>query len=340
MQILQLFFGSIKNLSYHDYHIEIEMSDTLPANGQNTLTLNQTLRSQNSQYTLILRADGLALERQPHIPIWGPTPLNPPGSQASTAVIKPDGNFVVEDTSGAVLWSTDTAEHPGAHVVIQNDGLLVVYDKDLPLWASDSDGDANDSASWNSVLGTQQVTPQGAGVMGVSHDNYGVFRHSKKNDAVHGQTDSDTRAGVWGECSGKGDGVHGQSNGTGAAVAGYAMGAGRAGFFQGDVKVTGNLSAASLSAPEIDFTQPISIHISNAVGFALAVTNDLNGAIWAKAGGAGVPNGNVAGHFDGDIEVTGDVKLLGGSDCAEEFDLSSTEYIEPGSVMVLNQSGN
>jgi len=54
--------------------------------------------------------------------------------------------------------------------------------------------------------------------MGVSHDKYGVFGHSKNSDAVHGQTDSDTRADVWGECSGNGERVHGQSNGTGAAV--------------------------------------------------------------------------------------------------------------------------
>jgi hypothetical protein len=47
-----------------------------------------------------------------------------------------------------------------------------------------------------------EPTPQRAGVMGVSHDRYGVFGHSKNNDAIHGQTDSDTRAGVWGECSG------------------------------------------------------------------------------------------------------------------------------------------
>ena len=55
--------------------------------------------------------------------------------------------------------------------------------------------------------------------MGVSHDGYGVFGHSKNNDTIHGETDSTTSppgAGVWGESKGSGDGVHGISNGTGA----------------------------------------------------------------------------------------------------------------------------
>jgi hypothetical protein len=37
--------------------------------------------------------------------------------------------------------------------------------------------------------------------------------------------------------------------------------------------------------------------------------------------------------------VPGDVILVN-SDCAEEFDLSTTDTIEPGTVMVLNQSGS
>jgi hypothetical protein len=51
------------------------------------------------------------------------------------------------------------------------------------------------------------------------------------------------------------------------------------------------------------------------------------------------PNERVAGYFDGRIDVRGDVVLLN-ADCAEEFEISSTENIEPGTVMVLNQSGN
>jgi len=249
-------------------------TDKLTLNGQNTLSIykgpnsidgenlnsihpDQILLSQNQQYILILLADGLTIwgfsqsHTPPSTPIWGPTPL-PPGSQASRAVITDKGEFVVYDTSGTPLWKSDTAGHPGAYVVIEDNAkhgaILVVYDpNDLPLWASDSQ--VFDVKSWTTLLGTQQVTAQGAGVMGVSRDRYGVFGHSTNSTAIYGETDSTTSgagvwgeskgngdgvhglsngdgAGVWGESKGNGDGVHGQSDGTGAGIAGSAMGNG------------------------------------------------------------------------------------------------------------------
>jgi hypothetical protein len=74
-------------------------------------------------------------------------------------------------------------------------------------------------------------------------------------------------------------------------------------------------------------------------------------------GGAGVwgenPNGTgvygkgiTAGQFDGDVVVTGDIRLTGdvvvtgdirliNADCAEDFDISAAEPVAPGMVMVL-----
>jgi hypothetical protein len=49
-----------------------------------------------------------------------------------------------------------------------------------------------------------------------------------------------------------------------------------------------------------------------------------------------------AGHFLGDVEVTGDIRLVN-ADCAEDFDVSANgdgHNIEPGTVMVLNDGGN
>jgi hypothetical protein len=41
---------------------------------------------------------------------------------------------------------------------------------------------------------------------------------------------------------------------------------------------------------------------------------------------------------NGDVEVTGDIQLLG-ADCAENFDVSEAETAEPGTVMVIDQEG-
>ena len=47
--------------------------------------------------------------------------------------------------------------------------------------------------------------------------------------------------------------------------------------------------------------------------------------------------GKVAGRFVGDVEVSGDIRLIG-ADCAEEFVSSPTEIIEPGTVMGTKSS--
>src|SRR5207244_172340 len=38
---------------------------------------------------------------------------------------------------------------------------------------------------------------------------------------------------------------------------------------------------------------------------------------------------------DGNVEVPGDIRLTGGADCAEDFDIAGAEPVAPGTVMVL-----
>jgi len=45
-----------------------------------------------------------------------------------------------------------------------------------------------------------------------------------------------------------------------------------------------------------------------------------------------------AEFFEGDVEVTGDIRLAN-ADCAEDFDIAEAESIEPGTVMVLGEEG-
>jgi len=65
-------------------------------------------------------------------------------------------------------------------------------------------------------------------------------------------------------------------------------------------------------------------------GAGVSATNDSGGfGVWAR--------GTPAGHFEGNVEVTGDV-ILTGSDCAEDFDITEAE-VEPGTVMAIDQDG-
>ncbi len=61
--------------------------------------------------------------------------------------------------------------------------------------------------------------------------------------------------------------------------------------------------------------------------------SDTGTALHAESG-----KGGRAGFFDGDVEVTGDIRLLN-ADCAEDFDIVDAETIEAGTVMVLCDEG-
>ncbi len=134
-----------------------------------------------------------------------------------------------------------------------------------------SDGTAvwGESKTWMGVFGKSESTTGGAGVMGEGVGP-GVIGVSKTWHGVYGETPSTTGgAGVWGEHKGGGSGVVGISN-SGAGV--YGKG------------------------------------------------------------------GRVAGFFEGDVEVTGDIRLTN-ADCAEDFNIGSDVTVEPGTVMVLGQEG-
>jgi len=55
-------------------------------------------------------------------------------------VAQADGNLVLKDESGRVRWSTNTGRYAGAAAVWQEDGNLVVYQRDRPIWASNTGG--------------------------------------------------------------------------------------------------------------------------------------------------------------------------------------------------------
>ncbi len=56
------------------------------------------------------------------------------------------------------------------------------------------------------------------------------------------------------------------------------------------------------------------------------------------AGISGHNPGGLAGFFEGNVTVTGDISLPG-ADCAEQFDVVGTEPCEPGMVMVISPDG-
>ena len=190
---------------------------------------------------------------------------------------------------------------------------------------------------------------KGEGVLGVSALSEGVRGegHSLASAGVSGLAlnPNGTGAGVFGESKGKGEGVLGVSalsegvRGEGhslasAGVSGLALnpnGTGAGVFGESQGKGEGVLGVSALS--EGVRGEGHSLASAGVSGLALN-PNGTGAGVFGESKGKGP-----AGFFRGDVLVTGDIKLTDGADCAEDFDISSAEQIEPGTVMVLNQEG-
>lgn len=117
-------------------------------------------------------------------------------------------------------------------------------------------------------------------------------------------------AGNWG------DGVRGVTNGdSGSGVAGVHYGAG-AGTYGQSARADGVFGIT----PATGRSGVAGIHQGNG-----------NGVYGRSAQG-------YAGYFDGNVHVTGNVSSRG-ADCAEDFDVESSEPMEPGTVVVAQETG-
>jgi hypothetical protein len=200
------------------------------------------------------------------------------------------------------------------------------------------------SASGNGIHGINGAgsgtTPKFAcGVRGESASGYGLYGASEAASGVYGETTSQQAYGISGvnnsqwPCiailgtSNAGHGIRG-TNGAGSGsqpdagcgvwgdsrqgngVYGSSK-SGNAGMFEGNVVVTGKIDAANIG-----------------------VTGKIDAANVAITGNIDASNVTVTGN----IHVAGDV-MLTGADCAEQFDLKALEVVEPGTVMVIDDSG-
>jgi hypothetical protein len=136
-------------------------------------------------------------------------------------------------------------------------------------------------------------------------------------DGVFGQ--SETGIGVHGECKESSPGVFGQSD-TGIGV-------------QGTSRTNHAVHGESVAGRGVVGVSQTFIGVS---GFS----HSLDGVFGQSETGIGVhgKGGRLAGFFEGDVEVTGDIRLAN-ADCAEDFDVSGAVKVEPGTVMVLGNEG-
>jgi hypothetical protein len=84
------------------------------------------------------------------------------------------------------------------------------------------------------------------------------------------------------------------------------------------------------------------VEITNRPGGRLSLFTSGAGDVLNITRGGNVGIGTVTPaarlSVNGDVEVTGDIRLLN-ADCAEDFDVAGAEEIEPGTVMVIDEGG-
>ena len=178
---------------------------------------------------------------------------------------------------------------------------------------------------WSNDINTAAMygehTAGGIGVYGVSDEGEGVrgwtMAANANSPGVKGLADGNGQ-GVWGE-SKNGEGVRGISHaaGHGGVVGVNDNGSNNAGPGVYGESTKGEAVRGMGHSPD---------HA------AVAGTNDHPAGIGVYGKG-----GRLAAWFEGDIEVTGDIRLLN-ADCAEDFDASSSD-VEPGTVMVAHSDG-
>jgi hypothetical protein len=167
-------------------------------------------------------------------------------------------------------------------------------------------------------------TAGGIGVYGISDSGEGVKGWTMNDDAnaaaVKGQADG-YGPGVWGE-SNKGPGVLGTSK-KDAGVTG----------FHGDPRLQETTVANDGAKAGVFGASEVGAGV-------LGYSRDPNSpAVYAFGGLRAIAlDKTLAGFFQGDVQVTGDV-FLSGADCAEHFDAVDAKQIESGSVVVIDAGG-
>jgi hypothetical protein len=161
--------------------------------------------------------------------------------------------------------------------------------------------------------GIHGISKAGPGVRGDADNGDGVFGFNKTVNGVHGMSESGI--GVMGT-SERGSGVWGRSKSSSGVGGASDSGAGVHGVSTAGLGVRGDADNGD-----------------GVFGFSKTVT----GVHGMSERGVGVhgKGGRLAGLFEGDVEVTGNIRFPNAADCAEDFDIAGANSIEPGTVMVL-----
>jgi hypothetical protein len=226
-----------------------------------------------------------------------------------------------------------TSHNANGGMIGINDGAVVTVEGAGPGVYGESNQKSgvhgiSHSPTDSGILGENSVAG-GRGVVGnsTSTSGIGVLGQAVGGDAVFGNTTSGR--GVFGH-SHSGAGVVGDSDNNDGVEGTSQNGRGVLGNSKTNQGVYGHSGSNAGVVGESDGFDGV-FGISHDPTKAGVSGHNLDGQ------GKDNPNG-LAGWFGGNVMVTGDVQLVN-RDCAEDFNVSCAEEIDPGTVMVIDQDG-
>lgn len=174
-------------------------------------------------------------------------------------------------------------------------------------------------------VGVWGYSKSSKGVIGASIQSNGIYGDSQETDGVYGISHSSQHSGIAGVNEMGGNGVYGNGKGNNG-VLGISRSDGHAGVAGVNEEGNGDgVYGRSKSGNGVNGSSSSPEHAGVA-----GVNDNPNGAgIYGKGG-------RVAAYFEGDVEVTGDIRLTN-ADLAEDFTVF--DNTEPGEVMVLTEDG-
>jgi hypothetical protein len=99
--------------------------------GGQSLALGQSRTSLNGTELILQPDSNLCLRNPAQAALWC---SGTAGSGAQRADMQTDGNFVLYTSSGATPYVSQTVGHPGAYLVVEDDGHASIYDGTTLLW--------------------------------------------------------------------------------------------------------------------------------------------------------------------------------------------------------------
>lgn len=176
----------------------------------------------------------------------------------------------------------------------------------------------------------------------INNRNIGILGESSESNGVRGISHASDQAAVAGVNDNKGPGVFGFSGGVGV----WGESVDWLGVFGYSKRGHGVWGESPTGSGVVGVTKQwhgvfgVSESTVGGVGVWGEHRTTGTGVVGVSVSGVGVHarGGRLAGLFEGDVEITGDIRLLN-ADCAEDFTIGLDRAVDPGTVMVVGDDG-